>query len=332
METIAIGKKEFQVTEMQIDQQELLFYVDNPRVYSALRENGNENPTQSEIEEKMRSMEHVRELRFQIEQNGGLIEALVVVKRNDEYVVLEGNSRLAAYRILADNDPVKWKSVRCNVLPETITENEIFTLLGTLHLVKKKDWTVYEQAAYIYRQKMVSGLPISTLAKNVGLSSATVKKYIDVYEFMVSSKDNVQSHWNYYEQYVTNTGIKKYRETYPEMDEQIVSQIKTGKIKEAKVIRDKLGKIAKSPDKTAKRIMRDVIEGNSSIEQGYARFEATGKSGNSYKKIKEFRDLMRDDDFIKSIKREVAGNKATALELRKLNTAITKLLKELGED
>lgn len=332
METITIGNKEFDVKEMYIDQQELLFYVDNPRVYSALRENGNDNPSQIEIETKMRAMEHVKELRFQIEQNGGLIESIVVVKRDGDYVVLEGNSRLAAYRILAEKDPIKWKQIRCNVLPESITDNEIFTLLGTLHLVKKKDWTVYEQAAYVHRQKEVSRLPITTLAKNVGLSYATVKKYIDVYEFMVSSDDNVQSHWNSYEQYVTNSGIKKYRETYPEMDDQIVIQIKTGKIKEAKIIRDKLGKIAKSTDKTSAKIMRDIIEGNNTIDQGYARFEATGKSGNSYKKIKEFRDLITDDEFVKSVKREVAGNKATSLELKKINKAIIKLLKDMGEN
>ena len=314
METIAIGGKNFQVEEMQIDQQELLFYIDNPRVYSALRENGNENPTQYEIETKIRSMEHVKELRYQIEQNGGLIEALIVVKKDNDYIVLEGNSRLAAYRILADNDPVKWKQVRCNVLPNTITEAEIFTLIGTLHLVKKKDWTKYEQAAYVYRQQKASGLPITTLAKNVGLSPATVKRYIEVYEFMKESKDNIQPHWNFYEQYVTNSGIKKYRGTYPEMDKEIVSQIKLGKIKRAEDIRDKLGKIAKSPDKTASKIMRDIIDGNNSLDQGFARFEATGKSGNSYKKIKEFRDLMTDSEFLKSVKREASGNKATSLE------------------
>lgn len=332
METIAIGGKNFPVVEKQIDQQELLFYEENPRVYSTLRENGNVNPTQHEIESKMRSMEHVKELRFQIEQNGGLIEALIVVKRNGEYIVLEGNSRLAAYRMLADKDPIKWKQVRCNVLPETITETEIFTLLGTLHLVKKKDWTKYEQAAYVYRQQKASGLPIQTLAKNVGLSPATVKKYIDVYEFMTLSQDNIQPHWNFYEQYVSNTGIKKYRDTYPEMDEEIVTQIKTGKIKKAEDIRDKLGKIAKSSDRTAAKIMRDIIEGKDSIEEGFARFEATGKSGNSYKKIKEFRNLMNDEEFILSIKREASGNKATALELKKINKAIIKLLKDLGEN
>ena len=332
METITIGKKEYLVEEKQINQQELMFYVENPRVYSALRENGNENPTQEEIEIKMRSMEHVKALRYQIEQNGGLIEALIVVKRNDDYVVLEGNSRLAAYRILAEKDPIRWQKVRCNVLPETITESEIFTLLGTLHLVKKKDWTVYEQAAYVYRQYEVNNLPMDTLAKNVGLSSATVKKYINVYKFMVGNNDNVQSRWNYYEQYVTSTAIKEYRDKFPEMDEQIVTQIKAGEIKEARDIRDKLAKIAKAKDKTSAKIMRDIIEGNNSIDEGYARFEATGKSGNRYGKIKEFHDLMRNDDFIQAVKREAVGNNAILLELKKLLNAIAKLLRELGVD
>lgn len=333
METIEIGGKSFQVQEVLINQQELSFYVDNPRVYSVLREKGNENPTQPEIEAKMRSMEHVKKLGHQIEQNGGLIEALIVVKKAGEYVVLEGNSRLAAYRILADKDPVKWKQVRCNVLPDIITEAEIFTLLGTLHLVKKKDWTKFEQAAYVYRQYKASSLPIRTLARSVGLSEATVKKYIQVHEFMIKCNDNIQPHWNFYEQYVTNSGIKKYRETYPEMDGLIVKQIKTGEIKRAEDIRDKLGKIAKSSDKTAAKIMWDIINGNNSIEQGYARFEATGKSGNSYKKIKAFRDLMTDEDFLLSVKGEAAmGKKSVSLELKKIDRAIKKLLGELEKE
>ena len=101
-----IGQKKFEVTETELLQQDLLFYLDNPRVYSVLHENGHDNPTQTEIEEIMCSLDHVKSLKSQIMQNGGLIEPLIVVKRKDRYVVLEGNSRLAAYRILAKNDPL----------------------------------------------------------------------------------------------------------------------------------------------------------------------------------------------------------------------------------
>ena len=51
-----IGQKKFEVTETELLQQDLLFYLDNPRVYSVLHENGHDNPTQTEIEEIMCSL------------------------------------------------------------------------------------------------------------------------------------------------------------------------------------------------------------------------------------------------------------------------------------
>lgn len=80
-----IGQKKFEVTETELLQQDLLFYLDNPRVYSVLHENGHDNPTQTEIEEIMCSLDHVKSLKSQIMQNGGLIEPLIVVKRKDRY-------------------------------------------------------------------------------------------------------------------------------------------------------------------------------------------------------------------------------------------------------
>ena len=66
-------------SQTELLQQDLLFYLDNPRVYSVLHENGHDNPTQTEIEEIMCSLDHVKSLKSQIMQNGGLIEPLIVV-------------------------------------------------------------------------------------------------------------------------------------------------------------------------------------------------------------------------------------------------------------
>ena len=223
MSKITIGKKEYEVTETQLNQCELLFYEDNPRVYSILRANGG-TPTQKEIEEKMTSMDHVKQLRLSIEQNGGLIDPLIVVKRGSDLVVLEGNSRLAAYRLLAEKDPVKWQKVRAQILPEEITENDIFTLLGQYHLVGRKDWSVFEQAAYLYRQKKASNLENDILAKNVGLTEGKVKSYLEVYEFMLEHNDLKPDRWSYYEEYLKSRGIKKYRGTGSKIDEVFAQQ------------------------------------------------------------------------------------------------------------
>ena len=330
MSKITIGKKEYEVSEVQLNQCELLFYEENPRVYSALRADRS-TPTQEVIEEKMTSMDHVKQLRLSIEQNGGLIDPLMVVKRNNEYVVLEGNSRLAAYRLLAAKDPVKWQKVRACILPEEITDGDIFTLLGQYHLVGRKDWSVFEQAAYLHRQKESTGIATDILAKNVGLTKGKVDAYLKVYSFMLEHDDLCPDRWSYYEEYLKNRGINKYRETHPQMDEVFVKQVKTEQIKQAMDVRTVLGEIAKAKDKTSTKIMQDIIQENISIYDGHEKFKATGKASNGYQRIKRFHDLIDDDDFQKSLLLEATTNKSIAFELKKIQKAVNKLIQDMGK-
>ena len=330
MSKITIGKKEYEVSEVQLNQCELLFYEENPRVYSALRADRS-TPTQEVIEEKMTSMDHVKQLRLSIEQNGGLIDPLMVVKRNNEYVVLEGNSRLAAYRLLAAKDPVKWQKVRACILPEEITDGDIFTLLGQYHLVGRKDWSVFEQAAYLHRQKESTGIATDILAKNVGLTKGKVDAYLKVYSFMLEHDDLRPDRWSYYEEYLKNRGINKYRETHPQMDEVFVKQVKTEQIKQAMDVRTVLGEIAKAKDKTSTKIMQDIIQKNISIYDGHEKFKATGKASNGYQRIKRFHDLIDDDDFQKSLLLEATTNKSIAFELKKIQKAVNKLIQDMGK-
>src|SRR5437879_5767356 len=110
-----------------LDQIKLQFYVDNPRIYSLVR-GDNRTPDQEEICKQLLGLDHVKELVHDIASNGGLIDPLIV--RDEDFVVLEGNSRLAAYRFLASKDPIKWSKVRCTVLPGNIDEKLVFALLG----------------------------------------------------------------------------------------------------------------------------------------------------------------------------------------------------------
>ena len=329
MSKITIGKKEYEVTEAQLNQCELLFYEENPRVYSILRANGG-TPTQKEIEEKMTSMDHVKQLRLSIEQNGGLIDPLIVVKRGSDLVVLEGNSRLAAYRLLAEKDPVKWQKVRAQILPEEISENDIFTLLGQYHLVGRKDWSVFEQAAYLYRQKKASNLENDILAKNVGLTEGKVKSYLEVYEFMLEHNDLKPDRWSYYEEYLKSRGIKKYRGTSSKIDEVFVQQVKTGTIKQAMDVRTVLSEIAKTPGRTANKVMEDIIAGKTNIYDGLDRLKATGKTTDNYKHIDKFYKLISEDDVQTSIKLEATTNHDIAFKLKQIRKVVDKLIKDLS--
>ena len=328
MSKITIGKKEYEVEEQQLNQCELLFYEDNPRVYSILRANG-ASPTQKEIQKHMVQMDHVKQLRLSIEQNGGVIDPLIIVKRKSNFVVLEGNSRLAAYRLLAEKDPVKWQKVRVNILPEDISENDIFTLLGQYHLIGRKDWSAFEQAAYLYRQKQSSGLANDILAKNVGLTAGQVDTYISVYTFMLDHNDLRTDRWSYYIEYLKNRGISKYRETSPKIDDVFVKQVKNGEIEKAEDVR-KLGEMAKAKDKAAKKIMQDFIDEKESLYDGYERLELTGKTTDIYKQVNKFRNLISGERFIKGLLLEATTNSDIKFELKKIQKQVEDILKKLS--
>jgi ParB-like nuclease domain len=97
-----------------------------------------------------------------ISDNGGLIDPLVV--RDKDFVVLEGNSRLAAYRFLASKDPIKWAKAKCTILPADIDEKLVFALLGQYHVKGKKDWVPYEKAGFLYRRHKQQKVVLSTIA------------------------------------------------------------------------------------------------------------------------------------------------------------------------
>ena len=331
MSKITIGKTDYEVIDTELNQQELLFYEDNPRVFSILHADG-VTPSQQEIEEKMISMDHVKALRLSIDQNGGLIDPLVVVNRAGSYVVLEGNSRLAAYRMLYKKDPIKWSMVKVQILPEEISDDDIFKLLGQYHLIGRKDWSIFEQAAYLFRQKEFSGLDNSILAKNVGLPESKVNSLIEVYQFMKDHDDLVPDRWSYYEEYLKNRALKHYRRTSTQIDDTFVRKVKAGDIKKAVDVREKLGEIAKGEDGTSKRIMQEFIEGRTDVYDGYERLVATGKTGDSFQKLKRFRDHITDVDFQRKLKQEIAASNNRGdmvMQLKKIKQAVDKLLREL---
>ena len=113
-------------------------------------------------------MDHVKVLIQEIQRDGGLTDPVVV--RAGSLEVLEGNSRLAAYRALARIDPLKWDTMKCKLLPENLDESLIFALLGQYHIRGKKDWAPFEQAGFLYRRSTVHDIDAAQLAQEIGLS------------------------------------------------------------------------------------------------------------------------------------------------------------------
>lgn len=275
-------------TTQSLQQKKLRFFADNPRVYSVVRANGKQ-PTQEEIQEQLSALEHVKELREDIKRNGGLVEPLIV--RGGSLEVLEGNSRLAAYRQLADKDPIKWGMVKCKVLPADVKDSLVFALLGKFHIKGKKDWAPYEQAGFLYRRYKDHSVPVKTLALELGLSLKRVNHLIETYEFMVDNEEVDISRWSYYDEYLKSNKIKKARQKYPEMDSLIVRSIKKGKIQRAMDLRDQLPTVCSSP-----AILKRFVEATVPLNISYERAVDNGADSAPYKKTAAFRKWLTEND------------------------------------
>lgn len=264
-----------------LPQRSLKFFADNPRVYSVVRANGKE-PTQEEIQQQLSELEHVRELREDIKRNGGLLEPLIV--RGGTLEVLEGNSRLAAYRQLAAKEPIKWGMVKCTVLPADVDDSLVFALLGQFHIKGKKDWAPYEQAGFLYRRFTNHKVPYKVLSAELGLSSKKIAHLVDTYQFMIHHDEVDTSRWSYYDEYLKSNKIKRARQQYPEMDAVVVDSIKTGVIERAMDLRDQLPTVCRAPG-----ILKRYAEGKVTLEKAHERAVDSGADSVPYKRATTFR-------------------------------------------
>ncbi len=318
--TLLIRGRSIPVNYEEIAHDRLRFYEANPRVYSLVRRN-DKVPTQADIQQQLLEMDHVKELVQDIKRNGGLMEP-VLVKRGS-FEVLEGNSRLAAYRALASKEPLKWAKMRCMMLPEAFPENLTFALLAQLHVRGKKDWAPFEQAGFFYRRFHDQSVDVAALANEAGLSQKRVKQLIDTYDFMIKAGEDDISHWSHYEELLKSRVIQKTRVTFPTFDDTVVSLIRTDSSFKAVDVRDRLPTICSGPLKTVRRF----AEGKLSFEDAFESAVDAGADNNALRRLNKFRQWLADSATARVVL-SAAGDQdraKVAFELEKIRSRVVSL-------
>lgn len=323
---LTVGKQKIPVINCELNQADLKFFPENPRVYSALNSDGTV-PSQEDVEEHMKKQDHVRELRDDIELNGGLMEPIYV--RDGDFVVLEGNSRLAAYRMLAEKNAVQWCKIKCCLLPKDISDDLVFKLIGQFHIKGKKPWDPYEQANYLYRRCKETKTPIEIIAEELNIKPSEAKKMIEAVELMKTHEEPDNHKYSYYYEYTKDTSIKKYRQTDPNIDETIITSIKKGDVKRAEDIR-LLGQVAKVGDKQSKKLMKAVIEGKKTIYEAHEEMNDGGKFEASVSKLKSFKEYINGDTFFNNITSSKEVNDQAKYEIDKIIKRLQQIQKKFG--
>ena len=325
-DTLTLGGKEVPVRNGSLPVLDLSFYPDNPRIYSFIQRQ-DAVPSQDEIHKRLSRMDHVKQLIQSIRANGGLTDPMLV--RDGDHVVLEGNSRLAAYRELARLDAVRWGKAKVRVLPADISEKLVFALLGEYHIIGRKDWAPYEQAGYLYRRNVLHDVSVHEMADEMGLSVRLVNHLVNTYQFMIDHGENDVNRWSYYDEYLKSSAVKSARQTNPKLDEVVVTKIKDREIESARDVRDKLVKVLDVP-KAGSQPIKILMSGEGTFERAFASARDRGVDNMWLNRFKRFRERLLDEDLIPDMQQmDLEQRKKCLFELSKVRQVVERIEKQV---
>ena len=290
--TIAIMGQDLPARHEQIAIDQIHFLPDNPRVYAAIREMPDfagltSDEKQLRIYERLLDEPSVKNLIPEIRRDGGLQDPIIV--RHDTRQVIEGNSRLAAYRKLRDDtDDDRWSYIRCLVV-STLTVDQQTRLLGQAHLHGRTEWSPYAKALFCFRWVIDEQQDISTLAELSGFSQAEIKKNVRIIKLMQKNDDNKLPNFSYYNVLVRTRAISSAIENNVPLRDKLLSQIKTGDFT-AQEMRGRLPTIVRKP-----RILRKYEKSEVTFEEAYDRAKISGAELKLKNILDRLDDIEMDD-------------------------------------
>ena len=207
----------------------LKFLKDNPRVYACTHghpdfDNLIEAEQQEVIFKKLLEEPSVKNLIPEVKRHGGLMESILI--RFDTKEVIEGNSRLAAYRLLHEADPEgDWEYISCDIV-SSLTDNQQAAFLNQIHVKGKTRWSAYEKANFAYVRK-AKGSNFDEIAQLFGESKHTVRTRTKVIDTMKRNGDNERSHFSYYDVLVRSPDISKGMDERDDLRDFLLGRVHT---------------------------------------------------------------------------------------------------------
>ena len=326
-DTLTLGGQEIPVRNGLLPIHDLSFYPENPRIYSLIQKPGVE-PSQDEIFSRLRNLDSVKQLIQSIRANGGLTDPMLV--RDGDFVVLEGNSRLAAYRELARNDAVAWGKAKVRLLPSDIGEDLVFALLGEYHIIGRKDWAPYEQAGYLYRRNATYRVSAQSMASEMGISVRTIRHLINTYKFMLDHNETSITRWSFYDEYLKANVVKRARREIPELDEVVVRKIKRREIPNAVDVRSKLVKLL-DVSKVGSEPTKILLSGDKTFDRAFESAQDRGVDNMWLRRFKRFRGELQVKAFLDDLDRMSPEQQDKCLyEVGKIHQSIERINRQRG--
>ena len=163
---------------------------ENPRIKKALEKYG-EKLNAKRIHFALRSAtdgdkgtSSYTRLRDSILASGGIVSPITVVDKNNKYICIDGNTRLAIYKqFLNDGTIGIWSEIKATVL-ENAEQRDIETIRVSAHLVGAREWPAYEKARYLHYLRNEKLLDYGEMIALCGGNRSDIERQIDAYNDM----------------------------------------------------------------------------------------------------------------------------------------------------
>lgn len=216
--TIRLGNTDFVLERQKVRVDWLRLDSSNPRLSHTLTKEGG-TVSDDRLHELLWAIDPVKDLYQSILQNGGLIDDPIVTQ---DGLVVEGNSRTVALRELRKKYPndARWTETYVRLLPPDVTNEQIITLLGELHIAGKIEWRAYEQAQYVWRMNKEFGRTYDFLAAHLRWSRSKIAQKIGAFEETqkyLSEYADPQgvNRFSHFEEFMKKKDLRERRESDP---------------------------------------------------------------------------------------------------------------------
>lgn len=189
--SIPIRGKKVKAKLMPISVDNLSYDEFNPRISlyrdSHLEPLGKNYLPQEVIEYSLQTPPSYASLKNSIIENSGALFPLWVCDiGKNKYLVVEGNTRLAIYKELNQENPKdpNFQKINCFILSHEIDADDKDLIRLTAHLHGQTPWDKYERAKYLYVLWEKRRYPIKYLAKITKLKAREILDDIEAYKIM----------------------------------------------------------------------------------------------------------------------------------------------------
>lgn len=170
--------------------EDVSFDTDNPRIKKALEKYGDKLNAER-IHFALRSAtdgdkgaSSYTQLKDAILASGGVIFPITVIIKDNGYVCIDGNTRLAIYKqFLKEGAKGSWAQIKAIVL-DNANQRDIETIRVSAHLVGAREWPAYEKARYLHYLRNSKFMDYGEMISLCGGNKINIERQIDAYHDM----------------------------------------------------------------------------------------------------------------------------------------------------